>query len=90
MFSISSLNGKLLKFLYFSSNISSTESDVCVGKALTTIDRLKTIRKSNLSYKIKWACFQAVAVSVLLYSCTWTLMKHFKKKLNGNYKMMLL
>ena len=39
---ISSLNGKPLKldqFIYLSSNISSTESDVNIGKAWTTIDR---------------------------------------------------
>ena len=55
---ISTLNGQLLKlveqFSYFSSNISSTESDVSihVGKAWTIIDTLSIIWKSDLSYKM--------------------------------------
>ena len=49
-----SLNGKHLKFvdhfIYLDNNISSTEIDVNIhiGKAWTTIDRLKTIRESDL------------------------------------------
>ena len=56
------------QFIYLGSNISSTESDVCVhiGDALTAIYRLPTIRKSNLSDKIRQEFFQAVAVLVLL------------------------
>ena len=44
---ISSLNGKLLKvvneFVYLSSNISSTESNIniCLGNVWTAIDRMK-------------------------------------------------
>ena len=73
---ISTLNVKPLKlvdqFIYLSSNISSTESDVniCMGKAQITIDRLTTILKSDISDKIKPEFFQTVAVSVLLYGCT--------------------
>ena len=77
------------QFTYLGSNISSTESDVniCIDKARTTTDRLTTIRKSDLNDKIKKGFLQAVAESVLLYSCTtWTLTK---KKLNGNYTMIL-
>ena len=46
--------------------------------------------KFNFSDKIKWKFFQAVAMSVLLYnSTTWTLKKHFEKKLDGNYTRIL-
>ena len=43
------------QFIYLGSNISSTESDfnILIGKAWTTIDRLMTIWKSDLSDKIK-------------------------------------
>ena len=55
---ISILNGKPLKlldlFIYFSSDISSTESDVkCILKAWTAIDKLSIIWKSDLSDKTK-------------------------------------
>ena len=44
----------------------------------------------HLIIKIKGEFFQAVFVSVLLYSCTtWTLTKHQQKKLNWNYTRML-
>ena len=76
---ISSLNGKPLKFvdqfIYLSSNISSTESNVniCIGKVRTAIDRLLIIWKSDLSDKIKLEFFQTVAMSVQLYGSTiWT------------------
>ena len=55
---IFSLNGKPLKlvdqFIYFDSNISSTESDVniCISKALNIPDKLTTISKSDLSSKL--------------------------------------
>ena len=55
----SSLNGKPLKladeYIYLGNNISSTESDgnICIGKAGTTIDRLSSIKKSDLSNKKK-------------------------------------
>ena len=51
---ISSLNGKPLKlvdqFIYLSSNISSTESNVniFIGKTRTAIDRLLIIQKPDL------------------------------------------
>ena len=73
---IPSLNGKPLKlvdqFIYISSNISSTESNVnkCKDKSLTAFDRLLIKWKSDLSEKINREFFQAVAMSVLLYSCT--------------------
>ena len=56
---IFSLNGKRLKyveqFIYISSNISSTESNVKIfrGKAWTTTDELTTIWKSDLADEIK-------------------------------------
>ena len=84
------LNGKFLKLvdkiIYLSSNISSIESDnMHIGKILTVINR-----KSDLSDKIKWEFFEAVAVSVLLYGCTTcALMKHLEEKLDENYTRML-
>ena len=79
-----SLNSKPLKsvdqFIYLGTNISSTESNVnkLIGKALTAIDRLSALWKSD---NTKWEFFQAVAVTVLLYGCTtWTLMKHLEKR----------
>ena len=73
---ISSLNGMSLKlvdhFIYLGSNISSTESNVNirVEKAWIAIDKLSIISKSDLTDKIKWEFFQAIAVFVLLYGCT--------------------
>ena len=61
------------------STISSTESDVNmhIGKIWSAIDGLMTIKKSDLSDKIKWKFFQAVAVLVQLNVCiTWTWMKY--------------
>ena len=84
---IAILNGKLLKlvnqFIYLSSNISSTESNVSVhiGKAWTAIDKLSIIWKCSLSHEIKCEFFLGVAVSILLYSCnTWALAKCIEKK----------
>ena len=59
-------------FLYFSSNILSTERVVNIGtdKSWTPVDRLSTIWKSDLSDKIRREFFKAAAVSVLLYGCT--------------------
>ena len=70
---------------YAFSNILSTESNVniVIGKAWTAMERLLIIWKPDLSDQVKWEFFQAVAVSVPLYSCaTWTLMKHLEKKLH--------
>ena len=70
---ISSVNGKPLRLvdqlIYLGSNISPTENDVNIwlGKAWTAIDKLLTIRKSDLSDKTKQEFFQVVAVLVLLY-----------------------
>ena len=52
------------KFTYLGSNISSTESDVniCLAKEWPAINRLLIIWISDLSDKIKWDFFQAVAV----------------------------
>ena len=93
---ISTRSGKHLKlvdkFTYLGSNISSIESNVNIhlAKVWTAIDRLLFIRKSYQSHKIKWDFFQAVAVFILLYGCTtWTLTKHIKEKLDGNYSRML-
>ena len=90
-----SLNGRPLKlvnqFTHRGSNISSTESDVniSIGKALTTIDKLSTIRKFHFADKIKRGFIQAETVFVLLYGCThMALMKRLEKKLDWNYKRM--
>ena len=80
------------KFIHLSSNISSTVSDVHIrqAKMWTSIDMLSIVWKSDLSDKIKRDCFQVVAVSILLIGCTtWTLRKHIKKKLDGNYTRMI-
>ena len=71
---------------------SSTEkdTDTRLTKALTAIDRLSIIWKSDLTDKMKRGFFQAAIVSILLYGCTtWTLTKRLKKKLDGNYIRML-
>ena len=87
---ISILCGKPLKltgkFTYLDSSISSTESDVIIHltKAWTTIDRLSSIWKSDLSDKLKLDVFQDVAVSILLYGCiTSTSTEYTEKKLEG-------
>ena len=74
------------QFTYFSSNISSTESNVniCKGKLWTAIDKLSVIWKSDLSDKIKQDYFQAVAVSVQLYDSTTLIQtKYIEKKQVG-------
>ena len=59
-------------------------------KALTAIDSLWIIWKSDLTDKMKRSFFQAAVVSILLYRCTtWTLTKRLVKKLDGNYTGML-
>ena len=60
------------QYIYHGSNISSTENDfnIRIDKAWTAIDRWLTIRKFDFSDKIKRLFFQAVAVLVILYSCT--------------------
>ena len=60
-----------------------------IGNILA-MDRLSVIWKSDLTDKTKSSLFQAATVSILLYGCsTWTLTKHMKKKLDGNYTRML-
>ena len=52
-------------------------------KLWTAIDKLSTIYKFDLADKIKQDFFQAVAMAVLLYSCTtWTIKKWLNKKLD--------
>ena len=60
-----------------------------MSKVWAAIDRLMMIQKSDLSSRVKWKYFQAVALSVLLYGCTWTLMKSLEKNLHGNYSRIL-
>ena len=68
------------------------------GKSVKLVEQFTYLRsdisstESNVSICIgnAWTNFQAVAVSVLLYGCTtWTITKHLKKKLGGNYGRML-
>ena len=93
IFPLSGRSLKLVdKFTSLSSNISSTESDINIhlAKTWTTLRKLTIIWKSDLSNKIKWDFFQAVAVSLLLYWCTsWILTKCIEKKLDTNYARML-
>ena len=66
------------QFTYTGKKISSTESEVNLRllKVWIAVDRLLAVGQSDLSDKIKREFFQAVAASVLLYSCiTWTLAK---------------
>ena len=93
---ISTLDGTSLKpvdnFTYLGSSVSSTEKDIDtrLTKAWTTIDRLSTIWKSDLTDKMKRSFFQTAVVSILLYSCTTlTLSKRLEKKLDSNYTRML-
>ena len=93
---ISILDGTSLKlvdkFTYLGSSVSSTEKDIDtrLTKALTAIDRLSIIWKSDLIDKMKRSFFQAAVASILLYGCTtWTLTKRLKKKVDGNYTRML-
>ena len=75
------------KFTYLGSSVSSTEKnfDTRQTKALTAIDKLSVIWKSDLTDKMKRSFFQAAVVSILLYGCTtWTLTKRLEKKLDGN------
>ena len=92
---VTTLNDKALKlgdfFTYLCSNITSTESDANIWIITwSAIERSSVIWKSNLSNKVKWEFFQAVAVSMLLYGCTtWTLSNCLEKKLDWNYIRML-
>ena len=93
---ISTLDGTSLKlvdkFTYLGSSVSSTETDINtrLTETGTAIDRLSIIWKSDLTDKRKRSFFQAAVVSILLYGCTtWTLTKRLKKKLDGNYTIML-
>ena len=72
--------------------VASTEKDIDTRlmKALTAINRLSIIWKSDLTDKMKRSFFQAAVASILLYGCTtWTLTKRLEKKLDGNYTRML-
>ena len=93
---ISTLDGTSLKlvdkFTNLGSSVSSAEKDIDTQlmKALTAIDRLSIIWKSDLTDKMKRSFFQAAVVSILLYGyTTWTLTKRLEKKLDGNYTRML-
>ena len=90
------LNDKPLKviehFTDLGRNISTTASNVNIGigEVWTAINILLTIRKSNLSDKMKQEFDQAVAMSELLYGCTiWTLMKRSKKMIDWSSTMIL-
>ena len=76
---ISTLDGTPLKlvdkFTYLGSSVASTEKDIDtrLTKALSAINRLSIIRKSDLTDKMKRSFFQAAVASILLYGCTtWT------------------
>ena len=93
---VSTLNGSSLKlvdkFTYLGSSVSSTETDIDtrLTKALTAIDRLLVIWKSDLTDKMKRSFFQSAIVSILLHRCTtWTLTKSLEKRLDGSYTRML-
>ena len=80
------------KYTYLGSSVSSTENciNMQLAKALTAIDWLSIIWKSDLTDKMKCSFFQAEVKSILLYGCTtWTLTKYMEKKLDSNYTRML-
>ena len=80
------------KFIYLGSSVVSTEKDIDtrLTKAWTTINRLSSIWKSDLTDKMKRSFYQAAVISILLYrGTTWTLTKRLEKKLDGNYTRML-
>ena len=79
-------------FIFMQCSVASTEKDIDtrLTKALTAINRLSIIWKSDLTDKMKRSFFQAAVASILLYGCTtWTLTKRLEKKLDGNYTRML-
>ena len=87
-----SFNGKYSKlaeqFTYFGCNLSSIKSNVNIhiDKIWPAINSFTTTWTSDLSDKIKWESFQAIAVSVLLYDCTtWFFKKILEKKVHWNY-----
>ena len=93
---ISTLEGTTLKlvdkFTYLGSSVSSTEKGINMRltKALTAIDKLSIIWKSNLIDKMKRSFFQAAVVLIQLHGCTtWALTKRLEKKLDSNYTRML-
>ena len=93
---IFTLNGSYLKladkFTYLGSCVSSTYTGINTWppKARTAINNLSVIWKSDLTDKIKRSFFQAAVVSILLYGCTtWTLTKRMKKRIDGNYTIMM-
>ena len=80
------------KFICLESSVSSTEKDIDtrLTKALTAIDKISVIWKSDLTDKMKRSFFQEAVVSILLYGCTtWTLTKRMEKRLDGSYTRML-
>ena len=71
------------KSTYLGNSVSSTEKDIYtrITKALTGIDKLSIIWKSDLTDKMKRSFFQAAVVSILLYGCTtWTFHKYNNKR----------
>ena len=93
---ISTLKGgplKLMdKFTYLGSSVSSTKNDINtrLAKALTAIDKLLVMWKSNPTNKIKRSFFQAPVMSILLYGCTTRMLtKCMEKKFESNYTRML-
>ena len=77
-------------YTYLYPKLLSNHINIRPGKALTVIDWLSIISKSDISNKIKQDIFQTAVVSILLYGCTtWTPTKRIKKTLDGNSTRML-
>ena len=71
-------------FTYLGSRVSSSEAEIKIRLAKTSIDRLSVIWKSGQTDKIKRSFFQAAVVSILLHGCTtWTLTKRMEKSLTA-------
>ena len=90
---VSSLNGRSLKlvdkFTYLGSSVSSTEKDINMQLAKTSIGYQSY---GSQTWLIKWnAIFtKQQSCRYCIYRCTtWTLTKHIEKKLDDNYTRIL-
>lgn len=95
-FSLYTNNGTVLKqvndFKYLGSWIRNSRADVTIriAQAWSAAVKLRSIWKSRLDVKFKRQFFQAIVVSILLYSCeTWSMTKTLEKRLDGAYTKLL-
>ena len=75
-------------FIYLGSKIESTDKEIKkrIAKFWISLDKLRSIWKSQLNTTLKRNFFSYVIESVLLYGFeAWTLIKKHEKKLDGTY-----